>query len=90
MTDLDREEQEILDSYEAGEWESAHLTDEERGRYQDAASATLKRDREVQIHLSSPDFQALQKRALAEGVPYQTLITSILHKFLQGRLEEGR
>lgn len=90
MTQLDREEQEILDSYEAGEWRSVRPSAEDRRRYRDYAHATFKKDRRINIRISTPDLEALQKRALEEGIPYQTLIASILHKYVQGRLEESR
>jgi predicted DNA binding CopG/RHH family protein len=56
--------------------------------YSEYASATFKKDRRVNIRISSKDLEALQKRALEEGLPYQTLIASILHKFVSGRLIE--
>ena len=57
----------------------------ERGRY---AKATFRKDRRLNIRLSSKDLEAIQKRALAEGLPYQTLIASLLHKYASGRLKE--
>ena len=50
--------------------------------------ATFKKDRRLNIRLSSKDLEAIQKRALAEGLPYQTLIASLLHKYATGRLKE--
>jgi predicted DNA binding CopG/RHH family protein len=52
------------------------------------AKATFKKDRRLNIRLSSKDLEAIQKRALAEGLPYQTLIASLLHKYAAGRLKE--
>ena len=49
--------------------------------------ATLRKDRRVNIRLSSKDLEAIQKPALAEGLPYQTLISSLLHKYASGRLK---
>ncbi len=59
-----------------------------RPRYQSYAKATFKKDRRVNIRISGKDLEALQKRALAEGIPYQTLIASLLHKYVSGRLVE--
>jgi predicted DNA binding CopG/RHH family protein len=55
-------------------------------RYREYARATFKKDRRVNIRISSKDLEALQKRALEEGIPYQTLMASILHKYAAGRL----
>lgn len=79
---------EILKSFEAGEWRPVRRKKAELERYQEYARATFKKDRRVNIRISSKDLEALQKRALAEGIPYQTLIASILHKYVAGRLAE--
>ena len=57
-------------------------------RYRDYARTTFKKDRRVNIRISRKDLEALQKRALEEGIPYQTLLASILHKYAAGRLVE--
>jgi predicted DNA binding CopG/RHH family protein len=57
-------------------------------RYSRYAKATFRKDRRLNIRLSSQDLEAIQKRALAEGLPYQTLISSLLHKYAAGRLKE--
>ena len=54
----------------------------------DPQEATFRKDRRLNIRLSSKDLEAIQKRALAEGLPYQTLIASLLHKYASGRLKE--
>ena len=87
-TRLDAEEKELLASYEADEWQSVSNVEEEVQTYSEYATATFKKDRRVNIRISSKDLEALQKRALEEGLPYQTLIASILHKFVSGRLIE--
>ena len=85
---LDREEAELLDSFEAGEWRSVEGWEAEAQRYAGYARATFAKDRRVNIRISSRDLEGIQKRALEEGIPYQTLIASILHKFVSGRLVE--
>jgi predicted DNA binding CopG/RHH family protein len=85
---LDAEEKELLASYEADEWQSVDNLEAEKQAYSEYATATFKKDRRVNIRISSKDLEALQKRALEEGLPYQTLIASVLHKFVNGRLVE--
>ena len=85
---LDAEEKELLTSYEADEWQSVDNVDTEKQTYSEYATATFKKDKRVNIRISSKDLEALQKRALEEGLPYQTLIASVLHKFVNGRLTD--
>ena len=85
---LDADETELLESVERGEWKPAADAKRERTRYARSAKATFRKDRRLNIRLSSKDLEAIQKRALAEGLPYQTLISSLLHKYAAGRLKE--
>ena len=86
---LDKEEQDLLDSFERGEWRSVPNLAEEKKKAQKIAAATFKKDRRVNIRISSKDLIGIQKRALEEGIPYQTLISSILHKYVSsGRPKE--
>ncbi|GAA4406212.1 hypothetical protein [Quisquiliibacterium transsilvanicum] len=80
-------EVEIVDAYEAGKLKSV-ASKAELDRLKAAARATALKDRRVNIRLSAGDLQDIQVKALAEGLPYQTLIASILHKYVTGRLEE--
>lgn|SRR3990172_6233010 len=82
------EDKEILEAYEKGELESVSPSKAELNKYRQAARATFIKDRRVNIRLSSPDLMDIQARAAEEGVPYQTLIASVLHKFVSGRLVE--
>jgi len=86
MMKLDADEKEILESVERGEWRPVKETKRDRSRYSRYAKATFRKDRRVNIRLSSKDLEAIQKRALEEGLPYQTLISSLLHKYASGRL----
>lgn len=90
MPKLDAEEREILRSVDAGEWTPVADQKREIARYQDYAKATFRKDRRVNIRISSKDLEGLQTRALEEGMPYQTLISSVLHKYLSGRLRDSR
>ena len=82
---LDKEEQEILDAYESGELQSV-MTKERKKFIEQSAESTFKKDKRINIRLSSRDLSAIQRRALEEGIPYQTLVSSILHKFVSGSL----
>ncbi len=86
---LDADEKDILHSVERGEWRSTGVAERELTRYGDYAEATFRKDRRVNIRISRRDLEAIQKRALTEGLPYQTLISSLLHKYAAGRLKEG-
>ena len=86
MSTLDREEREILDSYRAGKLERVVLSAEEIERYRDAARAVSRKDKRVNIRMSSIDLRDLQIRAMKEGIPYQTLMSSVLHKYVAGKL----
>jgi len=85
---LDKEERDLLDSYERGEWESVNNLAEEIKKHKGYARQTLKKDRRVNIRISSMVLDALQTRAVEDGMPYQTLISSILHRFVTGKLIE--
>jgi len=85
---LSKEEKELLDSVEREEWKTIPNFKEEAMRYQDYAKATFRKDKRVNIRLSERDLVNIQKRALKEGLPYQTLMSSILHKFITGQFKE--
>ncbi len=81
---LDDYENEILEAYEKGNLKiSKHKTN-----YQEIASNTLKKNKKINIRISENDLSALQRKAAREGIPYQTLIGSVLHKFVSGFLKE--
>lgn len=85
---LDKEEKELLDSYERGEWKSVKNLEEEIGKHRGYARQTLLKNKRVNIRISSMVLEELQARAVEDGMPYQTLISSILHRFVTGRLIE--
>ena len=87
MPKIDDYELEILSSFEQGKLKSV-ATKAELAKFKAAARATAIKDRRVNIRLSSGDLSDIQVKALEEGVPYQTLIASVLHKFVTGRLSE--
>jgi len=84
---LSEEELEILSAFEAGEYKSV-LTPERKKQLQIVAKETFKKDRRINIRISSHDLESLQRRALEEGIPYQTLVSSVLHKYVSGGLHD--
>jgi predicted DNA binding CopG/RHH family protein len=81
---LDEYENEILEAYERG-----NLKPSKTGtNYREIASNTLKKNKKINIRISENDLSALQRKAAREGIPYQTLIGSVLHKFVSGLLKE--
>jgi predicted DNA binding CopG/RHH family protein len=91
MSKLNQEERELLTSVERGEWRSVKNVEKERARYRGYARAMFKKDRRINIRLSTKDLETVQMLAIEEGIPYQTLIASILHKYVSGSLvERGR
>jgi len=80
-------ELDLLDAFEKGQLKSV-ATKGELAKFKAAARATAIKDRRVNIRLSSGDLSDIQVKALEEGIPYQTLIASVLHKYVTGRLAE--
>lgn len=82
---LDKEEKELLDAFESGEFQS-DLTASRKKFIEESVAQTFKKDKRINIRLSGRDLIAIQKRALEEGIPYQTLVSSIIHKYASGSL----
>lgn len=85
---LTKEEKDIRASVERGEW-SVTTKKSDLRKYQEAARQMLKKDTRLNIRISSQDLKNLQKRAVEEGLPYQTFVSSLLHKYVTGRLVES-
>ena len=85
--DLDEYEKEILEAYENGKLKTSKSRTD---YYQTIARNTMKKNRKINIRISENDLSALQRRAAREGIPYQTLIGSVLHKYASGFLKEAR
>jgi len=83
---LDSEEMKLLKSLESGEWNSVNNLEDEIQVHQNIAKSTLKKDKRVNLRMSSKDLEAIKTYAVEEGLPYQTLMSSVLHKFVTGRL----
>ena len=88
MSKLDKEEKEILQAFESGKMKHVKNVKAQLQKHQAIAEATFKKDARINIRLSSKDLRSLQARALKEGIPYQTLVSSVLHKFVDGQLIE--
>ena len=84
---LDEEEVKILQDFERGELTSINNFKEEKRQLEESAHNFLQKDRRINIRISSRDLETLQKKAVKEGMPYQTLISSTLHKFVTGKLK---
>lgn len=82
----DKEEQEILDAYEAGEIKLEIPSKKEIEAIKAAAESTFKKDKRVTIRLYDHDYKGIQKKALQMGIPYQTLISGIIHRYIEGDL----
>jgi predicted DNA binding CopG/RHH family protein len=86
MQNEKRLETEILESFESGDWGAVEGGAE---RYVEYAKGALAKDKRVNIRISARDLEDIQARAAQEGMPYQTLMGSVLHKFVTGRLVEA-
>lgn len=89
MSKLDPYELEVLQAYESGKLKPG-AGKAELQRLRAAARATAIKDKRVNIRLSSVDLLDIQAKALEEGMPYQTLIASVLHKYVTGKLSETK
>ncbi len=89
MTKLNEEETQLLKSVENGEWSTISNLDEEIINSVSYARNTFKKDKRMNIRVSGRDLDAIKIKALEQGIPYQTLVSSILHKYTTGQLIEG-
>lgn len=88
MSKLKSEEKEILEAFESGRLKRIENVEKDIDEHRLVAEETFKKDARINIRLSSRDLRAIQARALKEGIPYQTLVSSVLHKFVDGQLVE--
>jgi len=82
-----KDEKELLDAVEAGEFESV-LSEPRKKELQSAANLTFRKDKRINIRISNRDLAAVQAKASEEGIPYQTLVSSIIHKYISGSLQD--
>jgi len=88
-TKLSKEEKEILESFEKGEWVPVADFSRRKKELMEYARNTLRKDKRLNIRISERDLVELQRKAVKEGLPYQTYVSSIIHKFVNGTLVEA-
>jgi len=87
---FDNEEKDLIESIENDEW--VPVTGDKRQEIEkalDSAKRTLKKDKRMNIRISERDLKNLKIKALEEGIPYQTLVSMILHKYVTGKLKDS-
>jgi predicted DNA binding CopG/RHH family protein len=85
---LDREEKDLLDAYERGDMELATPTKKEKEGLRETATNTFRKNRRMTIRLYEHDLEGIKKKALEKGVPYQSLVSSMIHQYVEGDLVE--
>ena len=88
FTPIDQEEKDLMISLENDEWNSVDDFEDEKNTAIIAARNTLKKDKRINLRLTQKDYHDIQIKAVEEGIPYQTLISSIVHKYLNGSLAQ--
>jgi predicted DNA binding CopG/RHH family protein len=83
---IDQEEKNLMESIERDEWQPVNNIEQEKEKAIAAARKTLKKDKRINLRLTQKDYRQMQIKAIEEGIPYQTLISSIVHKYLNGSL----
>ena len=86
LAPIDQEEEELMASIEHDDWQPVDDLEQEKTKAVAAARNTLKKDRRINLRLTEQDYYRIQIKAAEEGIPYQTLISSIVHKYLNGTL----
>ena len=85
---IDQEEKDLMKSIESDDWQPVKNFDKEKEKAITAARNTLKKDKRINLRLTQKDYHQIQIKAIEEGIPYQTLISSIVHKYLNGSLTQ--
>ena len=83
---LNDEDKKILEAYEYGKSGSVPNVKKELARYRDYAKSTLQKNKRINIRISERDLTHIQRKAIEEGLPYQTLISSVIHRYVSGAL----
>ena len=83
---IDQEEKDLMESIDRGDWQPVKNFEKEKEKAIAAARNTLKKDKRINLRLTQKDYHQIQIKAIEEGIPYQTLISSIVHKYLNGSL----
>ena len=85
---LNDEEKQIIEEYEKGNLKIRKPTQDEIKQIKSVADNTLKKDRRITIRLYEHDYKGIQKKAMEMGIPYQTLISGVIHRYIEGDLVE--
>lgn len=88
MAKPDKYEKDIIESFEKNEWQSVKDAPQKMKKYQELAKTHLKKEKRINIRISEKDLEDIQRNAITQGLPYQTLIASIIHKYNSGLLTE--
>ena len=87
---LNEEEKEILDSYEKGSIKARHPSEEELKEVKKIAEVTFRKNKRITIRLYEHDYTGIQKKAMEKGIPYQTLISGMIHQYIEGDIVERK
>ena len=87
---LNKEEKQILDAYDQGEIKGSAPSKKELEKIKAMATNTFRKDRRVTIRLYDRDLKGIQKKAMEKGMPYQTMISSMIHQYIEGDLVETK
>ncbi len=87
---IDEEEKDFIESFERGEWQTVAGVVKEAEASREYARNTLKKDKRINIRLSEKDLEDLRVMAVENGIPYQTMISSVLHRFATGQLRDAK
>jgi len=87
---LDNEEKNILDEYEKGNIKTSTPSKEELKEIKKIAETTFRKNKRITIRLYEHDYKGIQKKAMEKGIPYQTLISGMIHQYIEGDLVEKK
>jgi predicted DNA binding CopG/RHH family protein len=87
---FDKEEKEILDAYEKGYIKVKNPSKEELKEVKKVAEDTFRKNKRITIRLYDHDYRGIQKKAMEKGMPYQTLISSMIHQYIEGDITEKK
>ena len=85
---IDDKEKDLIETIEKDEWKEVEELEIYKSRAQEYAESTMRKDKRMNIRISERDLRNLKIKAMEEGIPYQTLVSMIIHKYLSGKLEE--
>ena len=81
---IEPDEKELMDSINSGKWQKSTVENDDVSKHIEYAKNYLKKDKRINIRLSSKDLELIQRKVIEEGLSYQTFVSSILHKYING------